>query len=138
TIFSRDWSSDVCSSDLGGDTQARGRPPSAGVKPAPQEAGEPARLAPAVAWLTDELGLPPAAAEQIAEYLARAHAALGALPTHSCLVMLRFFDAYGGTPLVIHSPFGSRINRARGLALRIRSTTTFDLGRQVASPAAPT
>ncbi|HTO18189.1 MAG TPA: DEAD/DEAH box helicase [Pseudomonas sp.] len=117
----------------GGDTQARGRPPSAGVKPAPQEAGEPDRLAPAVAWLTDELGLPLAAAEQIVDYLARAQSALGALPTQHCLVMERFFDESGGTQLIIHSPFGSRINRAWGLALRKRFCRTFNFELQAAA-----
>ena len=87
----------------------------------------------AMTWLTDDLGLPPAAAEQIAEYLARAHAALGALPTHSCLVMERFFDESGGTQLVIHSPFGSRINRAWGLALRKRFCRTFNFELQAAA-----
>ena len=90
-------------------------------------------LAPAIAWLTDELGLPPAAAEQIVDYLARARAALGALPTRDCLVMERFFDESGGTQLVIHSPFGSRINRAWGLALRKRFCRTFNFELQAAA-----
>ena len=54
----------------------------------------------------------------MADYLASAHAALGCLPTQDQIVLERFFDEVGGMQLVIHSPFGSRINRAWGLALR--------------------
>src|SRR5690606_6260201 len=91
------------------------------------------RLDAAIAWLTDELGLSLAAAEQIVEYLARAHAALGALPSQNTLVMERFFDESGGTQLVIHTPFGSRINRAWGLALRKRFCRTFNFELQAAA-----
>ena len=106
----------------------------AGVGGAPLvERCAPDRLAPAIAWLTDELGLPLAAAEQIVDYLARARAALGALPTQHCLVMERFFDESGGTQLIIHAPFGSRINRAWGLALRKRFCRTFNFELQAAA-----
>lgn len=91
------------------------------------------RLGLAMGWLTEELGLPGAAAEQIVDYLARAQAALGALPTQRCLVMERFFDGSGGTQLIIHSPFGSRINRAWGLALRKRFCRTFNFELQAAA-----
>src|SRR5690606_4344059 len=74
-----------------------------------------------------------AAAEQIVEYLARAKAALGLLPTHNRLVMERFFDESGGTQLIIHSPFGSRLNRAWGLALRKRFCRTFNFELQAAA-----
>ncbi|MCM3386410.1 hypothetical protein M3622_21795, partial [Bacillus subtilis] len=84
------------------------------------------RLAPALRWLVDDLHLSPDAARQIADYLARTRAALGALPTQDTLVMERFFDESGGTQLVIHSPFGSRINRAWGLALRKRFCRNFN------------
>src|SRR5690606_1167074 len=69
-------------------------------------------------WLEGTIPLPRPAAEQIAEYLAAAKAALGALPTHGRVIFERFFDETGDAHLVIHSPFGSRINRAWGLALR--------------------
>jgi len=91
------------------------------------------RLQPAIDWLTDILGLPEAAARQIVEYLARARAALGALPTQQRLIMERFFDESGGTQLVIHSPYGSRINRAWGLALRKRFCRTFNFELQAAA-----
>ncbi|WP_310721943.1 hypothetical protein, partial [Burkholderia multivorans] len=60
-------------------------------------------------------------------------AALGALPTQDTLVMERFFDESGGTQLVIHSPFGSRINRAWGLALRKRFCRSFNFELQAAA-----
>ncbi|MFA8408088.1 Lhr family helicase [Burkholderia pseudomallei] len=89
--------------------------------------------APALAWLTGELGLDAEAARQIADYLARARAALGALPTQDTLVMERFFDESGGMQLVIHSPYGSRINRAWGLALRKRFCRSFNFELQAAA-----
>ncbi|MGV2291667.1 DEAD/DEAH box helicase [Trinickia sp. YCB016] len=90
-------------------------------------------LAPAIAWLVDELGLSDSAAQQIVDYLARARAALTVLPTQDTLVMERFFDESGGTQLVIHAPFGSRINRAWGLALRKRFCRTFNFELQAAA-----
>jgi ATP-dependent Lhr-like helicase len=72
----------------------------------------------ALRWLAQDLGLGSAAAEQLIDYLRAAHGALGCLPTQDTLVFERFFDEAGGMQLVIHSPYGSRINRAWGLALR--------------------
>ncbi|MCS3399642.1 DEAD/DEAH box helicase [Burkholderia thailandensis] len=103
------------------------------LAPASELAPEPSRLAPALAWLTGELGLDAEAARQIADYLARARAALGALPTQDTLVMERFFDESGGMQLVIHSPYGSRINRAWGLALRKRFCRSFNFELQAAA-----
>ncbi|MBF3813014.1 DEAD/DEAH box helicase [Burkholderia pseudomallei] len=110
--------------------------PTVAAMPVPPEAelrAEPRRLAPALAWLTGELGLDAEAARQIADYLARARAALGALPTQDTLVMERFFDESGGMQLVIHSPYGSRINRAWGLALRKRFCRSFNFELQAAA-----
>ena len=87
----------------------------------------------AVAWLDEHLGLNEDAARQIVDYLARSRAALGALPTQDTLVMERFFDESGGMQLVLHSPFGSRINRAWGLALRKRFCRTFNFELQAAA-----
>ncbi|SEM58067.1 ATP-dependent helicase Lhr and Lhr-like helicase [Luteibacter sp. UNCMF331Sha3.1] len=84
-------------------------------------------------WLVDELRVPKAAAEQIVDYLFRARAALGALPTRDTLVMERFFDESGGTQLIIHTPYGSRINRAWGLALRKRFCRKFNFELQAAA-----
>ena len=70
---------------------------------------------------------------QLVEYLAAAHAALGCLPTQDTIVLERFFDEAGGMQLVIHSPFGSRINRAWGLALRKRFCRKFNFELQAAA-----
>lgn len=91
------------------------------------------RLQPVIDWLAGTPGIPREAAQQIVEYLARARAALGALPTQRRLIMERFFDESGGTQLVIHSPYGSRINRAWGLALRKRFCRTFNFELQAAA-----
>ncbi|MGY6255026.1 DEAD/DEAH box helicase [Paraburkholderia caledonica] len=93
----------------------------------------PARLERAIDWLIAELGLDEAAARQIVDYLARARAALGVLPTQDTLVMERFFDESGGTQLVVHAPFGSRVNRAWGLALRKRFCRQFNFELQAAA-----
>ena len=87
----------------------------------------------ALRWLHDTRGLGDAAAQQLADYLARAKAALGVLPTQSTLVFERFFDESGGTQLVIHTPHGSRINRAWGLALRKRFCRQFNFELQAAA-----
>lgn len=84
-------------------------------------------------WLTDTLGLNRASAEQTLDYLARARLALSALPSQDTLIMERFFDASGGTQLIIHTPFGSRVNRAWGLALRKRFCRTFNVELQAAA-----
>lgn len=96
-------------------------------------AGQLAQDADAVAWLIDEIGLVPEAAQQLADYLARQQAALGVLPTQQTIVLERFFDESGGTQLVIHSPFGSRLNRAWGLALRKRFCRKFNFELQAAA-----
>jgi len=105
----------------------------AGPDNSPAPAAMPARLERAIDWLVAELGLDEAAARQIVEYLARARAALGVLPTQDTLVMERFFDESGGTQLVIHAPFGSRVNRAWGLALRKRFCRQFNFELQAAA-----
>ncbi|WP_342315312.1 DEAD/DEAH box helicase [Lysobacter sp. FW306-1B-D06B] len=87
----------------------------------------------AFAWLTDEVKLIPEAARQIIEYLASTAAALGAMPTQNTLVLERFFDESGGTQLIIHTPYGSRINRAWGLALRKRFCRKFNFELQAAA-----
>ncbi len=99
-----------------------------------REAASPAAaLENAVAWLEHHLDMRREAAAQIVDYLARSRAALGALPTQDTLVMERFFDESGGMQLVLHAPFGSRINRAWGLALRKRFCRTFNVELQAAA-----
>jgi len=78
-------------------------------------------------------GLTPNAAEQLVEYLATARAALGRLPTAEDIVFERFFDETGDAHLVIHSPLGSRLNRAWGLALRKRFCRRFNFELQAAA-----
>lgn len=87
----------------------------------------------AMALLTQTMGLAEEAARQIVEHLAHAAAVLGTLPTQHTIVLERFFDASGGMQLVIHSPFGSRLNRAWGLALRKRFCRTFNFELQAAA-----
>lgn len=84
-------------------------------------------------WLQEHLGLPAAAAEQLTDYLAGARAALSVLPTQQTIILERFFDEVGDTHLVIHSPFGSRLNRAWGLALRKRFCRKFNFELQAAA-----
>ncbi|SEQ53205.1 MULTISPECIES: DNA glycosylase AlkZ-like family protein [Pseudomonas] len=86
-----------------------------------------------IEWLKVEKELPAAAAEQIVDYLGRARQMLGALPTRQTLVMERFFDEAGGMQLVIHSIYGSRVNRAWGLALRKRFCRRFNVELQAAA-----
>jgi ATP-dependent Lhr-like helicase len=83
--------------------------------------------------LEQELGLAPVASGQLVEYLSAARAALGLLPTQQAVVLERFFDEVGDTHLVIHSPFGSRLNRAWGLALRKRFCRKFNFELQAAA-----
>jgi ATP-dependent Lhr-like helicase len=84
-------------------------------------------------YASGELALATSPAEQLVAYLAAARAALGALPTQKTIVLERFFDESGGMQLVVHSPFGSRINRAWGLALRKRFCRKFNFELQAAA-----
>jgi ATP-dependent Lhr-like helicase len=84
-------------------------------------------------WLTQDLAIAEPAAQQLLEYLAASLAALQCLPTQDTIVLERFFDEAGGMQLVIHSPFGSRINRAWGLALRKRFCRRFNFELQAAA-----
>jgi ATP-dependent helicase Lhr and Lhr-like helicase len=90
-------------------------------------------LAPAVEWLTNEVVISESAAEQIVEYLAGAKIVLGVMPSQDNLVLERFFDDSGSMQLVLHSPFGSRLNRAWGLALRKRFCRKFNFELQAAA-----
>ncbi|HEX3582807.1 MAG TPA: DEAD/DEAH box helicase, partial [Thermoanaerobaculia bacterium] len=85
------------------------------------------------AWLIAETGLPRNAADEIVAYLGDAKQSLGVLPTQETLVLERFFDESGGMQLVLHAPFGSRINKAWGLALRKRFCRQFNFELQAAA-----
>src|ERR1043166_5872388 len=87
----------------------------------------------AAAWLMEEVGLSRSAAEQIVEYLGGAKIVLGVMPSQDNLVLERFFDDSGSMQLVLHSPFGSRLNRAWGLALRKRFCRKFNFELQAAA-----
>ncbi|HET6148340.1 MAG TPA: DEAD/DEAH box helicase [Polyangia bacterium] len=86
-----------------------------------------------VAWLMDDCALPRGGAELVRDYLAAGRAALGAVPTQTRIIAERFFDEGGGMQLVIHAPFGGRINRAWGTALRKRFCRSFDFELQAAA-----
>ncbi len=86
-----------------------------------------------VSWLVGECGLDVRGAEQAVVYVRAGAAALGALPTTRRIVAERFFDEGGGMQLVIHAPFGARINRAWGLSLRKRFCRTFNFELQAAA-----
>ena len=87
----------------------------------------------AVSWCRESIGLPSSAATQIVDYLQGGMNALGAMPTRETIVMERFFDEVGDMHVVIHSPFGSRINRGWGLALRKRFCKSFNFELQAAA-----
>ena len=84
-------------------------------------------------WVAKEFQLPQNAAEQVAAYFADAYRSLGAIPSQQTLVLERFFDESGGMQLVLHAPFGSRVNRAWGLALRKRFCRSFNFELQAAA-----
>jgi ATP-dependent Lhr-like helicase len=86
-----------------------------------------------IEWLAADVGVGADAAGQIHDYLMSGYRALGVMPTQNVLVMERFFDESGGMQLVIHSPFGSAVNRAWGLALRKRFCRTFNFELQAAA-----
>lgn len=86
-----------------------------------------------VQWLRQECALDPRGAQQVIEYVLAGKAVLGVVPTQETIVAERFFDESGGMQLVIHAPFGGRINKAWGLALRKRFCVTFDFELQAAA-----
>jgi ATP-dependent Lhr-like helicase len=101
------------------------------------EAALPVVDAPAIARCIQQMighyGLDASAARQLVEYLAAAKAVLGQLPTQRRVIFERFFDEAGDMHLVIHAPFGARINRAFGLALRKRFCRAFNFELQAAA-----
>lgn len=86
-----------------------------------------------IQWSVAHYQIPEPAAQQLVNYLAEAHAALGALPTQQQIIFERFMDEVGDMHLVIHSTFGSRLNRAWGLALRKRFCRKFNFELQAAA-----
>jgi ATP-dependent Lhr-like helicase len=91
------------------------------------------KVAAALHWLKAECGLDDPGAEQIVEYIVAGRAVLRSVPTQQTVVAERFFDEGGGMQLVIHAPFGGRINKAWGLALRKRFCRSFNFELQAAA-----
>lgn len=87
----------------------------------------------AVQWVIDRTGISAEAADQLVMYLATGKAALKVMPTQDRLVLERFFDEAGDMHLVIHSPFGNRLNKGWGLALRKRFCRKFNFELQAAA-----
>ena len=90
-------------------------------------------VATCVSRLKEECGLDDSGAEQTIEYILQGRAVLGAVPTQTTIIAERFFDEGGGMQLVIHAPFGGRINKAWGLSLRKRFCRGFNFELQAAA-----
>jgi ATP-dependent Lhr-like helicase len=86
-----------------------------------------------MAWLREECGLDDSGAEQCIEYIVTGRAVLGAVPSFDTIIAERFFDEGGGMQLVLHAPFGARINKAWGLSLRKRFCVSFNFELQAAA-----
>ncbi len=84
-------------------------------------------------WLGTECGLDQSGAEQLIQYVLEGRAVLGDVPTQTTIIAERFFDEGGGMQLIIHAPFGGRINKAWGLALRKRFCRGFNFELQAAA-----
>jgi ATP-dependent helicase Lhr and Lhr-like helicase len=92
-----------------------------------------AETASAVAWLKEQCCVSDAGAEQLIGYIVGGRASLGAVPTLTTIIAERFFDEGGGMQLILHAPFGGRINKAWGLALRKRFCRGFNFELQAAA-----
>ena len=101
----------------------------AAVRAAIDERDDPA----ARAWLQTTCGFDASAADQAVAYVRAGKAILGAVPTDTTIVAERFFDEGGGMQLILHAPFGARINRAWGLALRKKFCRSFNVELQAAA-----
>jgi ATP-dependent helicase Lhr and Lhr-like helicase len=86
-----------------------------------------------VEWLKAECGLDESGAQQLIAYILNGRAVLGTIPTQQTVVAERFFDEAGGMQLIIHAPFGARINKAWGLSLRKRFCRSFNFELQAAA-----
>lgn len=91
------------------------------------------QIAETISWLSDECGLCESGASQSIQYIIEGRAVLGTVPTQSTIIAERFFDEGGGMQLVIHAPFGARVNKAWGLALRKRFCRGFNFELQAAA-----
>lgn len=87
----------------------------------------------AIDWIKEECGVNDSGAEQLIEYVVQGRAILGAVPGTKQIIAERFFDEAGGMQLVLHAPFGGRINRAWGFALRKKFCRSFNLELQASA-----
>jgi ATP-dependent helicase Lhr and Lhr-like helicase len=85
------------------------------------------------AWLMEECGVCTSGAQQLIAYVVAGRAVLGAVPSKTTIIAERFFDDGGGMQLILHAPFGGRINKAWGLALRKRFCRGFNFELQAAA-----
>ncbi len=90
-------------------------------------------VASCVEWLTRETGVCRSGALQLVAYVVAGRAVLGAVPSKTTIIAERFFDDGGGMQLILHAPFGGRINKAWGLALRKRFCRGFNFELQAAA-----
>jgi len=90
-------------------------------------------VAVATAWLMEHCGLCAGGAQQLIEYIVSGRAVLGAVPSKTTIIAERFFDEGGGMQLILHAPFGGRVNKAWGLALRKRFCRGFNFELQAAA-----
>src|SRR5207244_8686064 len=104
----------------------------AGVSPVSLSPKTP-EVAETIFWLMEDCGLDASGATQSIQYILEGRAVLGDVPTQSTVIAERFFDEGGGMQLVIHAPFGARINKAWGLALRKRFCRSFTFELQAAA-----
>jgi ATP-dependent Lhr-like helicase len=103
-----------------------------GVSPVSLSPKDP-NVAETISWLMQECGLDESGATQSIQYILEGRAVLGDVPTQSTIIAERFFDEGGGMQLVIHAPFGARVNKAWGLALRKRFCRSFNFELQAAA-----
>jgi len=101
--------------------------------PGPEADRKAGELDPAIEFLEREYALSRSAAEQVAKYLGEAKRSLGVIPTIDTIALERFFDESGGMQLVLHAPFGSRVNKAWGLSLRKKFCQGFNFELQAAA-----
>jgi len=104
--------------------------PSAISRQPPASPDEPSGLDAIAHWLVKTTSCSLSAAQQMVTYVAAQQAAVGLVPTQDRVIFERFFDETGGMQLVVHAPFGARINRAWGLAMRKRFCRSFDFELQ--------
>src|SRR5438046_1359918 len=104
----------------------------AGVSPVSLSPKEP-QVAETISWLMQECGLDESGATQAIQYILEGRAVLGDVPTQGTIIAERFFDEGGGMQLIIHAPFGARVNKAWGLALRKRFCRSFNFELQASA-----